>query len=147
MICSPLIPDPLPTSYAPATKQPMGCREFPPGSHHTVPFSFPSNLLVPYLAALSLRFSTWGLCCGPWTLQLQYRLSCSMEYGILIPWSGTESASSALQGRFLAPGPLGKSLSFLKLKHSWFIMFWVYSKLIQLYILYIYVRFFSIIGY
>ena len=37
------------------------------------------------------------------------RLSCPVTCGILVPWPGIESASSALQGGFSTTGPPGKS--------------------------------------
>ena len=38
-----------------------------------------------------------------------HTFSCSAACGISVPQSGIESTSSALQGRFLIPGPPGKS--------------------------------------
>lgn len=49
MICSPLIPEPLTASYAPATQQSLG-RKFPPWSHHTPPFfQYQERLVLPKL--------------------------------------------------------------------------------------------------
>ena len=36
-------------------------------------------------------------------------LSCPLAYGILVPWSGIELVSPALEGGFLTTGPPGKS--------------------------------------
>ena len=41
------------------------------------------------------------------------RLICPAACGILVPWPGIEPASPALEGRFLATGPPGKSLHWL----------------------------------
>ena len=35
-------------------------------------------------------------------------LSCTVACGIFVPWPGIESASSALQGKFLTTGPPGR---------------------------------------
>ena len=43
-------------------------------------------------------------------------LSCPAACGILVPWSGIELTSSALQGGSLTTGPSGKSLQLLKTK-------------------------------
>ena len=40
-----------------------------------------------------------------------HRLSCPSACGILVPRSGMEPQSPALEGRFLITGPPGKSLS------------------------------------
>ena len=46
-------------------------------------------------------------CCSAWTLAVVHRLSCPVTYGILVPGSGIEPASSAVQGRLLTTGPPG----------------------------------------
>ena len=38
------------------------------------------------------------------------RLSCPVAYGILVPGTGIEPTSLALEGRFLTTGPPGRSL-------------------------------------
>ena len=55
--------------------------------------------------------------CGTWALSLRrvnsvvvaWRLSCPAACGILVPWSGIESVSPALESRFFTTGPPGKS--------------------------------------
>ena len=60
-----------------------------------------------------------GLCCSTWTFSswwcegspvADHGLSCPKTCRILVPWPGIEPVSSALEGRFLITGPLGKSL-------------------------------------
>ena len=78
--------------------------------------------LFIYLAALGLSCGTWELCYVIWDLSLQYMdslvaacglSSCSVlvlgsvAHGILVPRPEIESASPALQGRFLTTGPPG----------------------------------------
>ena len=48
--------------------------------------------------------------CGARTLVVAHRVSCSKASGILLPRPGIEPVSPALEGRFLATGPPGKSL-------------------------------------
>ena len=67
-------------------------------------------------------------------------LSCPAAFGILVPWPGIEPASPALQGGFFTTGWPGKSRRVYYsywlldwLKYSWFTVFQVYSKVIQLY--------------
>ena len=70
-----------------------------------------------YLAMLRLSFCTQDFHCIMRDLLLLWTdsqvvalgLSCSAARGILVPCRGCEPASSALQGRFLATGPPGKS--------------------------------------
>ena len=53
--------------------------------------------------------------CGAWAAEcvgsvvMAPRLSCPAASGILVPRTGMESESSALEGRFLTAGPPGKS--------------------------------------
>ena len=71
--------------------------------------------LFIYLAASALSCST-HLCCVMWDLSLWHvdsvvaasGLSCSVAYGILVPWPGMEPVSLALEGGFLTTGPQGK---------------------------------------
>ena len=70
-----------------------------------------------YLAASGLRCGTQDLRCAMRDLVVQrldslvvHRgLSCSWPRAILVPRPGIKPVSSALQGRFSATGPLGKS--------------------------------------
>ena len=85
-------------------------------------------VLSIYLAALGHSCSKHDLHCVVWDLLLWHtdclvvahgpqstqgvvalRLSCSAACGILVPWSGIEPTSPALQGRFLTTGPPGTS--------------------------------------
>ena len=71
--------------------------------------------LFIYLAASALSCST-HLCCVMRDLSLWHvdsvvaasGLSCSVAYGILVPWPGMEPVSLALEGGFLTTGPQGK---------------------------------------
>ena len=47
------------------------------------------------------------------SLVIVHRLSCSVAFGILIPWPGIEPVSPALQGGFLTIGLAGNSLGLL----------------------------------
>ena len=55
--------------------------------------------------------------CGTWALLLRHassivvvhRLSCPAACGILVPWTGIEPTSPALEGKFFTTGPPGKS--------------------------------------
>ena len=48
---------------------------------------------------------------GRWTQWLQWAGLVAMACGILVPQTGIEPASPALQGRFLTTGPSGKPLN------------------------------------
>ena len=62
-----------------------------------------------------------GSSCGTQTLLLRHAssvvvvcgLSCPAACGILVPRTGIEPASPALEGRFFTTGPPGKSTKFL----------------------------------
>ena len=65
------------------------------------------------LAMVPVFQSTWALYMQhTGSLVVACRLSCPVACGILVPRSGIELASPALEGRFLITGPLGKSLTF-----------------------------------
>ena len=78
-----------------------------------------------YLAALGLSCVMQHLCCIMQGLSSQHMaslvvahgsvvavhgLSCSSTCGIFVPRPGIKPASPTLQGKFLTPGPPGKSL-------------------------------------
>ena len=72
-----------------------------------------------FLQKLFIYLAASGLGCIMWYLSLEGTdflvvvpgLSCSAACGILVPRSGIEPMSPALQGRFLTTGPPVKSLS------------------------------------
>ena len=64
-----------------------------------------------FLTALGVSCSTQDLSLRRtgFSLFVVRGLSCPMECGILVPQSGIEPTSLALEGRFLTTGPRGKS--------------------------------------
>ena len=65
-----------------------------------------------------------SLVVAPW-------LSCSAAGGFLVPWSGIEAMSPALQGRFLTPGPLGKSPNCTFLRQGATSYLWISTDLVE----------------
>ena len=64
-----------------------------------------------FLAMVPMFQSTWALYMQhTGSVVVVCRLSFPLARGILVPLSGIELASPALEGRFLTIGPLGKSL-------------------------------------
>lgn len=58
-------------------------------------------------------------------------LSCSAAGGFLVPWSGIEAMSPALQGRFLTPGPQGKSPNCTFLRQGATSYLWISTDLVE----------------
>ena len=71
--------------------------------------------LLHRVGSLSLRSIDYLVGVPGLSVVVLGRLSCSMSGGILAPRPGTDPVSPALQGGFLTTGPLGKSLSLVKL--------------------------------
>ena len=78
-----------------------------PSALHHLSLYFYYNILLFILAAWGLSCSMGGLCCSTWALKCGF--SCSVACGIFSQ-ARIEPTSLALGGRFLTPGPPGKSL-------------------------------------
>ena len=84
-------------------------RDWVPNTHtHTCVYLWLCSVLV---VARAIFLASWEIFRGGTGLSTcgACIFSCFEACGILVPQSGTEPTSSALQGRFLTPGPPGKS--------------------------------------
>ena len=83
--------------------------------HSSSPYLFSSFVFQRLIFGCRVSFAAWGISSLSWegfALGVAHWLICSKAWGILVPQPRIKPRSSALEGRFLIQGPLGKSQFF-----------------------------------